>query len=117
MLGFQFKAGTKRAEKSNAIDLYVTNQISDRAQWESCFEVVPPVFTADMQKEWKATMSGIVVSSDAFFPFPDNVDRVAQSGVSVIAAPSGSVMDEVVIKTAESKNIHVVFTSHRLFTH
>ncbi|KAJ3302887.1 hypothetical protein HDV03_004459 [Kappamyces sp. JEL0829] len=117
VLGFAFKQGVKRAEKANAIDNYVTDTIDDRAHWESLFETVPPAFTDAIKKDWIAKMSGLVVSSDAFFPFPDNVSRVAQSGVCTVAAPSGSVMDDVVVKTCEEKGINMVFTEYRLFHH
>jgi phosphoribosylaminoimidazolecarboxamide formyltransferase/IMP cyclohydrolase len=117
VLGFKFKKGVKRAEKANAIDNYVTDTIDNVAHWESLFEVIPAPFTKEMKKEWKSQMSGFVVSSDAFFPFPDNVGRVAQSGVDAIAAPSGSVMDPVVIKTCQEKGISMIFTEYRLFHH
>ncbi|KAI8911150.1 cytidine deaminase-like protein, partial [Gorgonomyces haynaldii] len=117
VLGFQFKKGTKRADKSNAIDLYVTNQIDDVEQWNALFEVVPPPFTEEIKKEWRSKMTGLVVSSDAFFPFPDNVQRVSQSGVICVAAPSGSVMDQVVIQEAEKRGVGFVFTEYRLFHH
>ncbi|KAI9205957.1 cytidine deaminase-like protein [Polychytrium aggregatum] len=117
VLGFQFKKEVKRADKANAIDLYVTDQIDDRQQWESLFEVVPAPFTADEKKDWKKQMNGLVVSSDAFFPFPDNIQRVAQSGVKFVAAPSGSVQDDIVIKTADDFGIAVAHTQWRLFHH
>ncbi|KAJ3042944.1 Bifunctional purine biosynthesis protein ade10 [Rhizophlyctis rosea] len=117
VLGFRFKKETKRPDRANAIDLYVTDQIDDRAQWESLFEVVPEPFTAEEKAAWKAQMKDLVVSSDAFFPFSDNVQRVAQSGVTYIAAPSGSVMDQVCIEAADERNLVYVFTSTRLFHH
>ncbi|KAI8899967.1 cytidine deaminase-like protein [Globomyces pollinis-pini] len=117
VLGFQFKKGVKRAEKANAIDNYVTDQISDINQWNSLFEVIPPPFTAEIKKAHIAKMSKLVVSSDAFFPFPDNVERVHQSGVETVCAPSGSVMDDVVVKACEDRNITMVFTQWRLFHH
>ncbi|KND00832.1 phosphoribosylaminoimidazolecarboxamide formyltransferase/IMP cyclohydrolase [Spizellomyces punctatus DAOM BR117] len=117
VLGFQFKKETKRPDKANAIDLYVTDQIDDRATWESLFEVVPEPLTAEERKAWKAEMKGFVLSSDAFFPFPDNVQRAAQSGVQFIAGASGSVMDDAVVKEADEKGIGYVFTKWRLFHH
>jgi phosphoribosylaminoimidazolecarboxamide formyltransferase/IMP cyclohydrolase len=117
VLGFKFKKTTKRAERANAIDQYVTHQISDLKHWESLFEEVPPKFTDELKKEHLSKMDGLVVSSDAFFPFPDNVERCHQSGVKTIAAPSGSVMDEVVVDTCDQLNITMVFTEYRLFHH
>ena len=117
VLSLHFKKGVKRAEKANAIDNYVTDQIGDMNHWLSLFETAPQPFTPEMKREWLKSMKGLVVSSDAFFPFPDNVDRVAQSGVETIAAPSGSVMDKVVVETCEEKKISMVFTEYRLFHH
>ncbi|KAJ3057407.1 bifunctional phosphoribosylaminoimidazolecarboxamide formyltransferase/IMP cyclohydrolase [Rhizophlyctis rosea] len=117
VLNFRFKKETKRPDRANAIDLYVTDQIDDRAQWESLFEVVPEPFTAEEKAAWKAQMKDLVVSSDAFFPFSDNVQRVAQSGVKYIAAPSGSVMDQVCIEAADERDLVYVFTQWRLFHH
>ena len=117
VLGFQFKKGVKRADKANAIDLYVTGQVTDRVHWESLFEVIPEPFTVQDKAEWRQQLTGVVVSSDAFFPFADNVERVAQSGVVCVAAPAGSVMDEPVVKCAEENNITFVFTQWRLFHH
>ncbi|KAH9270360.1 hypothetical protein BASA83_007519 [Batrachochytrium salamandrivorans] len=117
VLGFQFKATVKRAERANAIDLYVSDMIDNMDEFNALFEVAPGPFTSAMKSEWKLKMEGFVVSSDAFFPFADNVQRVAQSGVSYVAAPSGSVMDDVVVQEAENNKIGYVFTEHRLFHH
>ncbi|KAJ3080800.1 bifunctional phosphoribosylaminoimidazolecarboxamide formyltransferase/IMP cyclohydrolase [Quaeritorhiza haematococci] len=117
VLAFQFKKETKRADKANAIDLYVTDQIADRAVWEALFEVVPPALTKEEKDAWRKELKGAVVSSDAFFPFPDNVQRAVQSGVEVVAAPSGSVMDDVVVKEADERGMAFVFTDFRLFHH
>ncbi|KAJ1330490.1 hypothetical protein BSLG_009406 [Batrachochytrium salamandrivorans] len=87
VLGFQFKATVKRAERANAIDLYVSDMIDNMDEFNALFEVAPGPFTSAMKSEWKLKMEGFVVSSDAFFPFADNVQRVAQSGVSYVAAP------------------------------
>lgn len=117
VLDFKFKKGTKRAEMSNVIDLYITNQISDMAQWASAFETVPEPWTQDIAKEWRSQMKNVVVSSDAFFPFPDNIERAARSGVSVVCAPSGSVMDSVVVEACDVRGMKCVFTEWRLFHH
>lgn len=117
VLALPFKKGVKRAEKANAIDNYVTGQFSDFEHWSSLFETAPTLLTPELKEAWIGTMKGLVVSSDAFFPFPDNVSRVAQSGVETIAAPSGSVMDKVIVETCEAKKISMVFTEYRLFHH
>ncbi|KAJ1563907.1 5-aminoimidazole-4-carboxamide ribonucleotide (AICAR) transformylase/IMP cyclohydrolase, partial [Nowakowskiella sp. JEL0078] len=117
VLAMQFKKTTKRADKSNAIDLYVTGELrylegQDRADWEAMFEVVPEAFSETERDAWRKEAKGVVVSSDAFFPFSDNVLRASLSGVEVFAAPSGSVMDEVVVKAAEDKGLAYVFTKN-----
>ncbi|KAI8072648.1 phosphoribosylaminoimidazolecarboxamide formyltransferase/IMP cyclohydrolase [Gongronella butleri] len=120
VLAFQFKAGCKRADKSNAIDLFVTNQTGEgeeRALWEANFEVVPELLTADERKEWMAQLKDTVVTSDAFFPFSDNVYRAKRSGVKYIAAPSGSVQDSVVIAAADANDMVMAHTNLRLFHH
>ncbi|KAJ3152561.1 bifunctional phosphoribosylaminoimidazolecarboxamide formyltransferase/IMP cyclohydrolase [Geranomyces variabilis] len=117
VLAFQFKPATKRADKANAIDLFVTDQIDDRAAWEALFATVPEPFTPQERTEWKAKLEGVVLSSDAFFPFSDNVQRAAKSGVACVAAPGGSVMDEQVVAEANDKGIDYVFTEWRLFHH
>lgn len=109
VLGFKWAKGTKRPEKSNAIDLYVTNQIPteepEKSEYESKFAEIPEPLTAEERKEWLSKLSNVALSSDAFFPFPDNVYRAARSGVKFIAAPSGSVMDKAVFATADRKSV------------
>ncbi|KAJ1936257.1 bifunctional phosphoribosylaminoimidazolecarboxamide formyltransferase/IMP cyclohydrolase, partial [Linderina pennispora] len=120
VLGMQFAASAKRADKSNAIDLYVTNQTGEGVeleQWEANFAHVPELLTADERKEHMQKLGGVVVSSDAFFPFSDNIHRAHRSGVDYVAAPSGSVMDNVVIDTADAYNMVLAHTNLRLFHH
>ena len=85
--------------------------------FESLFEEIPPKFTEDLKNEHLAKLTGLVVSSDAFFPFPDNIEHVAKVGVKTVAAPSGSVMDSVVIDTCNKLGVSMIFTSYRLFHH
>ncbi|KAJ3387024.1 bifunctional phosphoribosylaminoimidazolecarboxamide formyltransferase/IMP cyclohydrolase [Lobulomyces angularis] len=117
VLNFKFKKDVKRADKSNAIDLYVTNQIDDKEKFDSLFDEVPSDFTQAEKQAWLKELNGVVLSSDAFFPFSDNVERAYKSGVCCIAAPGGSVMDDVVLQEAENKKIDYVFTEYRLFHH
>ncbi|KAI9279820.1 phosphoribosylaminoimidazolecarboxamide formyltransferase/IMP cyclohydrolase [Sporodiniella umbellata] len=120
VLAFDFKKGTKRADKSNAIDLYIINQTGEgveREAWEASFNEVPSPLTAEERKEWMAKLENTVVSSDAFFPFSDNIYRAHRSGVKYIAAASGSVQDDVVIAAADSKDMVLVHTKLRLFHH
>ncbi|KAI6001228.1 bifunctional purine biosynthesis protein ade10 [Pisolithus albus] len=120
VLALPFKKGVKRAEKANAIDLFVSGEVlegGEKSQWEGQFETVPAALTDEERKEWAAKLDGVACSSDAFFPFPDNVHRARKSGVRYLAAPSGSVMDEECIKAADEHNMVFCHTSLRLFHH
>ncbi|KAJ1566702.1 bifunctional phosphoribosylaminoimidazolecarboxamide formyltransferase/IMP cyclohydrolase [Cladochytrium tenue] len=121
VLALPFRREVKRAERANAIDLFVTDQVPEpAAEWAAgLFEggAAPAPLTADERAAWAARLTGVVVSSDAFFPFPDNVERAARSGVVAIAAPSGSVMDAAVIAAADARGIALAHTKLRLFHH
>ena len=126
VLSLPFKKGTKRPEKSNAIDLFVEGIVDDeeisgtqeRKEWEAVFEQVPAPLTKDERKAHAQQLKGrVALASDAFFPFPDNVHRAARSGVGYIAAPGGSVMDEPCVQAADSHGIVVARTELRLFHH
>lgn len=125
VLGLPFKKGTKRPEKSNAIDVFVEGIIdapsmsgtTERAQWESLFDEIPAPLTGEEKAQWALQLKEVVCGSDAFFPFDDNVHRCARSGVRYIAAPGGSVMDEACIKAADEHEIRVARTELRLFHH
>lgn len=121
VLGIKWAKGVKRPEKSNAIDLFVTGQIPteepEKSEYESKFEEIPAPFTAEERKEWSSKLTNVSLSSDAFFPFPDNVYRAVRSGVKYIAAPSGSVMDKAVFSAADSFNLVYVENPIRLFHH
>ncbi|KAF9120229.1 hypothetical protein BG015_006119, partial [Linnemannia schmuckeri] len=109
-----------RADKSNAIDLYVLDKIGEgeeRAAWEAQFDTVPAALTAEERAAHMKELKDVVVSSDAFFPFTDNVHRAKQSGVKYIAAPSGSIQDDLVIAAADSHDMVVAHTTLRLFHH
>ncbi|KAM0332278.1 hypothetical protein ACHAQA_002554 [Verticillium albo-atrum] len=121
VLGIKWKKGTKRPDKSNAIDLLVSGELpkggKEREGFEAVFEDVPAAFTDAEREEWLGKLTNVAVSSDAFFPFIDNVFRAARSGVKYIAAPGGSQNDGAVFETAESLGITFVEQSHRLFHH
>ncbi|KAK0556293.1 bifunctional phosphoribosylaminoimidazolecarboxamide formyltransferase/IMP cyclohydrolase [Tilletia horrida] len=128
VLSLPFKKGVKRAEKSNAIDLFVEGVFDaltpeelsaseERKEWEALFESVPSPLTSEERKAHAAQLRGVACASDAFFPFPDNVYRAARSGTSYIAAPGGSVMDEACIEAADKLGIVVCRTDLRLFHH
>lgn len=121
---FKWKKGTKRPDKSNAIDLYVSGQAPEKEErnmerelYESVFEEVPKELTPEEKKAWKKHLTDVVVSSDAFFPFVDNVFRAAASGVKYAAAPGGSVNDKAVHDAAEKCGITFVEQETRLFHH
>jgi phosphoribosylaminoimidazolecarboxamide formyltransferase/IMP cyclohydrolase len=117
----KWKKGTKRADKSNAIDLLCSGIVPDsgieREEWEKHFEEVPQPFTLEERKAWLSKLSDVAVSSDAFFPFTDNVFRVARSGVKYLAAPTGSQNDQACFSTAEQLGITFVEQHIRLFHH
>ncbi|XP_043852345.1 bifunctional purine biosynthesis protein ATIC [Dromiciops gliroides] len=120
VLSMKFKAGIKRAEISNAIDQYVTGTIGegdDLAKWEALFEEIPKLLTEAEKKEWIDSLKQVCVSSDAFFPFRDNVDRAKRSGVEFIVAPSGSAADQIVIEACDELGITLIHTNLRLFHH
>jgi phosphoribosylaminoimidazolecarboxamide formyltransferase/IMP cyclohydrolase len=120
VLSLPFKSGVKRADKANAIDLFVTSEPLEgleKAQWEGLFDSVPSPLTEDERREHLAKLVGVACSSDAFFPFSDNVHRAFKSGVKYLAAPSGSVMDAECIKAANEHQMVFAHTNLRLFHH
>ena len=120
VLGLQFVDGIRRANRDNAIDIYISDEYEDvlaEGVWQENFKVKPEVLTREEKKEWIATMSGVSVGSDAFFPFGDNVERARKSGVQYIAQPGGSIRDDHVIDTANKYGIVMAFTGMRLFHH
>ncbi len=120
VLGLQFVDGIRRANRDNAIDIYISDEYEDvlaEGVWQENFKVKPEVLTREEKKEWIATMSGVSVGSDAFFPFGDNVERARKSGVQYIAQPGGSIRDDHVIDTANKYDIVMAFTGMRLFHH
>ncbi|KKY29043.1 putative phosphoribosylaminoimidazolecarboxamide formyltransferase imp cyclohydrolase [Phaeomoniella chlamydospora] len=121
-LNLKWKKGTKRADKSNAIDMLCSGQLPaknevEQADFERNFDEVPKPFTDEERSAWLAKLSEVAVSSDAFFPFIDNVFRTSRSGVKYIAAPSGSQNDQAVFQTAEKLGITFVEQTIRLFHH
>ncbi|KAK6484995.1 bifunctional purine biosynthesis protein PURH-like [Huso huso] len=120
VLSMQFKTGVKRAEIANAIDQYVSGTIGEDADleaWKGLFEEVPALLSENEKKNWISALKGVALSSDAFFPFRDNVDRAKKSGVEFIAAPSGSAADQIVIDACNELGIVLAHTSLRLFHH
>jgi len=120
VMGMKFKKGVTRAEISNAIDNYVNGSIGkdmDENDWKSKYEVVPPVLTDSHRQDWIKKQKGVSLSSDAFFPFSDNIERAKLSGVQYIGSPSGSNNDAGVIESCNKHNIVLAHTNLRLFHH
>ncbi|XP_052364991.1 bifunctional purine biosynthesis protein ATIC [Oncorhynchus keta] len=120
VLGMRFRSGVKRAEMANAIDQYVSGTIGegpDLAVWKAMYEEVPEPLDETEKRNWLSSLQAVALSSDAFFPFRDNVDRAKRSGVEYIAAPAGSTADEVVINACNEQGITLVHTNLRLFHH
>lgn len=120
VLSMKFRSGVKRAEMANAIDQYVSGTVGegpDKEVWKGMFEEVPEPLSEVEKKNWISSLQAVALSSDAFFPFRDNVDRAKQSGVEYIAAPSGSTADEVVVNACNELGITLVHTNIRLFHH
>ncbi len=120
VLGLQFVDGIKRADRDNAIDVYISDEYMDvlaDGVWEKTFKVKPEVFTKEEKNEWLKKNTDVALGSDAFFPFGDNIERAHKSGVRVIAQPGGSIRDDNVIETCNKYGIAMAFTGIRLFHH
>ena len=120
VLDLPFREDIGRPDRDNAIDNYIgeySMDVLEDGKWERIFTRKPEVFTAKEKAEWLSKMSGVVLGSDAFFPFSDNIDRAAKSGVSYIVQPGGSVRDDIVIESANSYNMVMVCNGVRLFHH
>ena len=120
VLGLQFKKGLGRANRDNAIDVYIGNdpeEVLGDDVWADTFEVRPEVLTAAEKKEWISQFTGVTLGSDAFFPFGDNIERAHRSGVTYLAQPGGSIRDDQVIETCNKYNMVMAFTGIRLFHH
>ena len=120
VMGLQFVDGLGRADRDNAIDVYMGDEYEDvlkEGEWQKRFKVKPEVFTAEQKKAWLAQNTDVVLGSDAFFPFSDNIERAHKSGVKYIAQPGGSVRDDLVIECADKYDMVMVFTGIRLFHH
>ena len=120
VLGLQFVDGIKRADRDNAIDLYMGEDYMDvlaDGAWENIFKVKPAVFTAEEKRAWLDKNTDVSLGSDAFFPFGDNIERAKKSGVKYVAQPGGSVRDDHVILTANKYDMVMSFTGIRLFHH
>ena len=120
VLGLQFVDGIRRADRDNAIDIYISDEYEDilaDGVWQKSFKVKPEVLTVQEKKEWGKQLTGVSLGSDAFFPFGDNIERAHKSGVQYIAQPGGSIRDDNVIETCDKYGMVMCFTGVRLFHH
>lgn len=120
VMNLQFVDDIRRADRDNAIDLYIGEDYMDvlaEGEWQRIFKVKPEVFTLEQKRKWLDTMKGVALGSDAFFPFGDNIERAHRSGVEFIAQPGGSIRDDNVIEVCDKYGIAMAFTGIRLFHH
>lgn len=119
-LALPFKADVRRPDRDNTIDVYVSDDCADvlaDGVWQNFFTQLPPVLTKEEKLDWLATLHGVALGSDAFFPFGDNIERAHRSGVDFIAQPGGSIRDDNVIDTCNKYGMAMAFAGIRLFHH
>ena len=120
VLNLPFIEGIRRADRDNAIDVYIGDEYMDvlaDGAWQKVFTEKPEVFTKEEKRAWLDQLTDVTLGSDAFFPFSDNIERAHKSGVKYIAQPGGSVRDDAVIECCDKYNMAMVFTGIRLFHH
>jgi phosphoribosylaminoimidazolecarboxamide formyltransferase/IMP cyclohydrolase len=120
VLNLPFRKDIGRADRDNAIDLYMGEDYMDvlaDGKWEALFTEKPPVFTAQEKRAWLDGNTDVTLGSDEFFPFGDNIERAFKSGVKYVAQPGGSVRDDNVIEACDDHNMVMCFTGIRLFHH
>ncbi len=120
VLNLPFVDGIRRADRDNAIDLYIGEDYMDvlaDGAWEAVFKVKPEIFTREEKRAWLDQMRDVTLGSDAFFPFGDNIERAHKSGVKYVAQPGGSIRDDHVIETCNKYGMVMSFTGIRLFHH
>ena len=120
VMNLPFVDGIRRADRDNAIDLYIGDDYMDVLAddaWPRIFKEKPEVFTREAKREWLDKLTDVALGSDAFFPFGDNIERAHKSGVKYIAQPGGSVRDDNVIETCNKYGMAMAFTGLRLFHH
>ncbi len=120
VMGLPFKEDVRRADRDNAIDLYIGEEYEDilaDGAWERVFTEKPAVFTREEKRAWLDELTDVALGSDAFFPFGDNIERAHKSGVKYVAQPGGSIRDDNVIETCNKYDMVMSFTGLRLFHH
>ena len=120
VLNLPFRDDVRRADRDNAIDIYIGEWYDDvlrDGEWQKIFTEKPEVFTVEQKRAWLDKMTDVTLGSDAFFPFSDNIERAYKSGVKYVAEPGGSVRDDAVIECCDKYGMVMVFTGIRLFHH
>ena len=119
VLSLPVREGLSRNDKDNVIEQYLSDdpEIDVLGHWQDYFSSRPEPFTRDEKRTYLATITGVSLASDAFFPFPDNIERARRSGVSYVVEPGGSLRDDLVIRAADEGSMVMVFSPHRLFHH
>ncbi|MCD8019171.1 MAG: phosphoribosylaminoimidazolecarboxamide formyltransferase [Clostridiales bacterium] len=120
VMGLQFKDEIRRADRDNAIDVYMGDEYMDvlaDGVWENTFKVKPEIFTREAKREWLDKLTDVALGSDAFFPFGDNIERAHKSGAKYVAQPGGSIRDDNVIDTCNKYDMVMSFIGLRLFHH
>ncbi|MBQ9361445.1 MAG: phosphoribosylaminoimidazolecarboxamide formyltransferase [Lachnospiraceae bacterium] len=120
VLSLPFRDDIKMPDRDNAVDLYIGSDYMDvlaDGKWERIFTEKPDIFTEEEKRAWLDGNTDVALGSDAFFPFGDNIDRAAKSGVKYVAEPGGSIRDDAVIEAADGYDMVMCFTGMRLFHH
>ena len=121
VLSLQFADGVGRPDMNNIIDLYLSDvdsqDVLKEGEWQKYFKVKPEPFTREEKDEYLSKITGVTIGSDAFFPFSDNIDKAAKSGVKYVVEPGGSIRDYLVIEAADKHDMVMAFTGMRLFHH
>jgi phosphoribosylaminoimidazolecarboxamide formyltransferase / IMP cyclohydrolase len=119
VLGLKFRQGIARPDRDNAIDQFLRDDVtpSERAGWDTIFAEMPRPIPPEEKRSWLNGMKGVVLGSDAFFPFRDSIDRASQSGVQYVLQPGGSNRDDAVIQACDEYGMLMVFSGIRLFHH
>lgn len=120
VLNLPFVDNIRRPDRDNAIDNYIGEHPEDvlrDGEWQRVFKTKPQELTKREKEEWLSKLSDVCIGSDAFFPFGDNIERAAKSGVKYVAEPGGSIRDDNVIETCDKYEMVMAFTGQRLFHH
>ncbi len=120
VLNLPFLDSVGRPDRDNTIDIYISDDYEDvlaEGEWQKFFSVKPEPLTREEKKAYLASISGVALGSDAFFPFGDNIERAAKSGVTYVAQPGGSIRDDNVIEACNKHGMTMAFTGMRLFHH